>query len=156
MAADRQQEDSIMDIEQLEEAARDAWPALQEYQGSTGVMRFAAGVSRRANSMTPVRAREFCPESLMREAEDFYGAFRLPAIVRVLEGPRTGLEDQVTRACLENGLMVTPTRGGIIRLLPSLLVSRAEIDTAIVELDRALAAAVPAPEIALDCSALQG
>lgn len=35
-----------------------------------------------------------------------------------------------TRACADAGLLVVPTRGGIIRLLPDLLVSREDIDTA--------------------------
>lgn len=36
---------------------------------------------------------------------------------------------RVTRDCLRAGLVVTPTRNGIVRLLPQLLVSQAEIDT---------------------------
>ncbi|MFM1897713.1 MAG: hypothetical protein RLZZ385_2787 [Pseudomonadota bacterium] len=37
----------------------------------------------------------------------------------------------ITRACLSSGLLVTPTRNGIIRLLPSLLVEDLEIDSAL-------------------------
>jgi acetylornithine/N-succinyldiaminopimelate aminotransferase len=37
----------------------------------------------------------------------------------------------LTAACLEKGLIVTPTRNGVLRLIPSLLVSAQEVDEAI-------------------------
>jgi acetylornithine/N-succinyldiaminopimelate aminotransferase len=37
----------------------------------------------------------------------------------------------LTAACLEKGLIVTPTRNGVLRLIPSLLVSVQEVDEAI-------------------------
>ena len=37
----------------------------------------------------------------------------------------------ITSACLERGLIVTPTRNGVLRLIPSLLVSEQEVDEAI-------------------------
>ncbi len=36
----------------------------------------------------------------------------------------------LTQACLERGLLVTPTRNGVVRLIPSLLVTTEEIDEA--------------------------
>lgn len=60
--------------------------------------------------------------------------------------------EQVTAACLQGGLMVTPTRNGIVRLLPSLLVSEDEIREAAGILGEALAS-VRESEYALDCSA---
>jgi acetylornithine/N-succinyldiaminopimelate aminotransferase len=58
----------------------------------------------------------------------------------------------LSEACLRQGLMLIPTRNGVLRLLPSLLVSEAEIDEAMDKLARALAA-VRAREITLDCCA---
>jgi acetylornithine/N-succinyldiaminopimelate aminotransferase len=37
----------------------------------------------------------------------------------------------VTQSCMQNGLLVTPTRNGIARLIPGLLIERAEIDEAL-------------------------
>lgn len=54
----------------------------------------------------------------------------------------------LTQACLERGLLVTPTRNGVVRLIPSLLVTTEEIDEAslvlrdvLQELDARVAAA---------------
>jgi acetylornithine/N-succinyldiaminopimelate aminotransferase len=44
----------------------------------------------------------------------------------------------LTAACLEHGLIVTPTRNGVLRLIPSLLVSAQEVDEAIGLLHSAL------------------
>lgn len=60
--------------------------------------------------------------------------------------------EQLSTACLDVGLMVTPTRNGIIRLLPSLLVTEEEIREAVDKLHSALAA-VRESEYALDCCA---
>ena len=46
----------------------------------------------------------------------------------------------LTLACADAGLLVVPTRGGVIRLLPDLLVSDADIDTALLILDKVLRA----------------
>jgi len=59
--------------------------------------------------------------------------------------------DLLTTASMEQGLLITPTRNAIIRLLPSLLVTEAEISQAVDKLRLALAS-VRASEFALDCS----
>lgn len=58
----------------------------------------------------------------------------------------------LSQACLDQGLLLTPTRNGILRLIPSLLVTAAEIHEALGCLRRALLAG-RAPEFALDCGA---
>ncbi len=50
---------------------------------------------------------------------------------------------QVSEAALAIGLLVTPTRNGIVRLIPPLIVSEAEILQGLDLLDRALASVVP-------------
>ena len=45
----------------------------------------------------------------------------------------------LTAACLERGLIVTPTRNAVLRLIPSLLVSTQEVDEALEYLHSALA-----------------
>jgi acetylornithine/succinyldiaminopimelate/putrescine aminotransferase len=69
---------------------------------------------------------------------------RYPALIRCVRG--RGLlcalefhEPTLTRTftllCAEEGLLVVPTRNGIIRLLPDLLVSPADIESAVAILD---------------------
>jgi len=47
-----------------------------------------------------------------------------------------GLTRPLTEACAEAGLLVVPTRNGIIRLLPDLLVSHADLEEAVAILNR--------------------
>ncbi|MFN3162350.1 MAG: GNAT family N-acetyltransferase [Pseudohongiellaceae bacterium] len=73
-----------MDIDQLELAARKAWPALEELESKHGVLRYAAGASRRANSLSPsvVGMRE--PARLMQMSESWFYPRGLPSILRVI------------------------------------------------------------------------
>ena len=73
-----------MDINKLESAARKAWPALQEKESSYGVLRYAAGVSRRANSLTPAMGAALDLAQLLELCESFFFSRGLPSIVRVL------------------------------------------------------------------------
>ena len=73
-----------MDINEIEIAARKAWPALEEMETPYGVLRFAGGVSRRTNSMNPVFNRSFDPQDVIRSSEQFFAARQLPSIVRVV------------------------------------------------------------------------
>ena len=41
-------------IKDIELASRRAWPALEESESSLALLRYARGVSRRANSLTPL------------------------------------------------------------------------------------------------------
>lgn len=62
------------------------------------------------------------------------------------------LVQKLTEAALQQGLLLTPTRNGIVRLLPSLLVTEQEIKQAGQKLHSALAS-VRESEFAIDCSA---
>jgi len=48
-----------------------------------------------------------------------------------LEFSIPSLAGQFTRACAESGLLVVPTRNGIVRLIPDLLVSRSDLSEAV-------------------------
>jgi len=52
------------------------------------------------------------------------------------------LVERLTAACLQRGLLVTPTRNGVLRLIPSLLLSNEELIEAVEILDSALASVV--------------
>ena len=51
--------------------------------------------------------------------------------------------DLLTSACMERGLLVTPTRDKVLRLIPSLLIEKAELKQALHMLDSALSSVVP-------------
>ncbi len=48
----------------------------------------------------------------------------------------------LTSACLHHGLLVTPTRNGVLRLIPSLLLNNEELSEAVEALDSALSSVV--------------
>jgi acetylornithine/N-succinyldiaminopimelate aminotransferase len=60
-----------------------------------------------------------------------------------LEFHDAALARELTLRCADQGLLVVPTRNGIIRLLPDLLVSEADIATALAVLEDVLAQAAP-------------
>ena len=86
----------------------------------------------------------FLLQSLYRLMETF------PSLIRQVRGLGllTAIEFHdhaqartVTLACAEHGLLVVPTRNGIIRLLPDLLVTRKDMETAVATMGEILRAA---------------
>lgn len=77
-------------IQAIELASRKAWPALEEYETSNGVFRFAEGVSRRSNSLSPATQQAIDAARVMAASEQFYWQRGLPSIVRVV-APGTSL-----------------------------------------------------------------
>ncbi|HWK54942.1 MAG TPA: aspartate aminotransferase family protein [Hyphomicrobiales bacterium] len=72
---------------------------------------------------------------------------RYPQLIRAVRGiglmnavefHEAALARRCTLACAEQGLLVVPTRGGIIRLLPDLLVAEHDIALALAKLEAAL------------------
>ncbi len=85
-----------MDIDQLELAARKAWPALEELESKHGVLRYAAGASRRANSLSPSVVGMRAPARLMQMSESWFYPRGLPSILRVIAAG-TGCEPHASR-----------------------------------------------------------
>lgn len=77
-------------IQAIELASRRAWPALEEQETGSGVLRFAEGVSRRSNSLSPATQQAIDATRLMAASEQFYWQRGLPSIVRVV-APGTSL-----------------------------------------------------------------
>lgn len=73
-----------MNIDELEAAARRAWPALEEVDSELGLLRFAAGVSRRANSLTPSPAGLHNHARVQELAEYWFRSRGLAPVVRVV------------------------------------------------------------------------
>jgi len=82
-----------MNYTDIENAALNAWPALEEIHYPFGVMRFANGFTRRANSMTVNDSISIAPERLVAIAEAYYQSKSLPTAIRVNQVERPGLGD---------------------------------------------------------------
>ena len=74
-----------MTLPAIEFASRHAWPALQEQELPFGVLRYAQGVSRRANSLSLYAGAIMDWSELCDKTESFFQSHGQPAIVRVLQ-----------------------------------------------------------------------
>jgi hypothetical protein len=63
-----------------------AWPAVERYDTGEWVLRAAAGVTQRANSVWPREAAAE-PQAALREAAQWYRQRRLPLIFQVTDTP---------------------------------------------------------------------
>jgi ribosomal protein S18 acetylase RimI-like enzyme len=70
-------------ISDIELASRRAWPALEESETGIALLRYARGISRRANCLTPVSPQADLAPILMQQAEQYYWGRGLPAIIRL-------------------------------------------------------------------------
>ena len=68
----------------IEEACCNAWPAQRQVWIGDWLLRFAPGVSRRANAANPLRAAAGDADGLVARAAPLYRAQGLPLLVRVL------------------------------------------------------------------------
>ena len=71
------------------------------------------------------------------------GAIRGRGLLCAFEVDSDEVVAEVTAAALAKGLLLTPTRNRVIRLIPPLIVSEAQIDRGLALLDLALASVVP-------------
>lgn len=70
--------------QRLEEAALNAWPALQQMLFDGWILRFADGYSKRANSITPLFPSQQNVLDKIAVCERLYAAHGLPAVFRLL------------------------------------------------------------------------
>lgn len=74
----------------LEAAMDAAWPALERHTAGGWVLRAAAGVTQRANSIWPRGAAHHSDQdlpALLRQARSWYRSRRLPVIFQLFDGP---------------------------------------------------------------------
>ena len=74
-----------MNVMEMENAARDAWPALEEEQLSYGVLRYSRGTDRRSNSLSLYPHAEYETDKLIDAAEKFFAERDAVPIVRVVQ-----------------------------------------------------------------------
>ena len=77
-------------------------------------------------------------QALQRQLPQLIKQVRGLGLICAIEFHQPGLARQLTLRCADEGLLVVPTRNGIIRLLPDLLVSRQDMETAVATLQRVL------------------
>lgn len=74
-----------MNLIEVDQAARHAWPALEEQQLPFGVLRYAQGVNRRSNSLNVFPEALYNPGELIETAERYFRDKAQPSIVRILK-----------------------------------------------------------------------
>lgn len=90
-----------MNLIDVEKAARFAWPALEEQEFSFGLLRYAQGVSRRANSLTVFPGADIHHDSLVDIAEQFFHERGQAAVIRILQSGDAGTHECISLdACL--------------------------------------------------------
>ncbi len=72
-----------MDIRRIEEAALNAWPAIQQRLYDGWLLRFSEGFSKRANSVNPLYASTLDAETKITACEAQYAAKELPTLFRI-------------------------------------------------------------------------
>jgi len=73
-----------MRVMEIENAARHAWPALEEEELSCGVLRYSCGTDRRTNSLSLYPDVEFETDKLIDAAEKFFAERDAVPIVRIV------------------------------------------------------------------------
>ena len=74
-----------MDFHRIEEAALNAWPALEQANYDGWVLRFSEGYTKRANSVNPLSQSSVELEEKIEYCEHAYTKRDLPAIFRLIE-----------------------------------------------------------------------
>ena len=90
---------STMNYMAIEYAARHAWPSIEEKELPYGVLRFAHGYTKRANSMTLYSAYRLNARELVSQCEDFFCSRQQPAIVRISPFASMGRIDNYLSDC---------------------------------------------------------
>jgi GNAT superfamily N-acetyltransferase len=84
-------------IRQIEEAALNAWPALQQTFYDGWVLRFSLGYTKRANSVNPVYASSLDVDQKIDFCEQTYRQQDLPPIFRITPLADTNLDPVLER-----------------------------------------------------------
>ncbi len=81
------------EIDEIEAAALNAWPAAQQYLLDGYVVRFAQGYTKRANSVNRLRPPRIAPAELVPLCEDLYRARGLLSIFRLIDSAESAALD---------------------------------------------------------------
>lgn len=94
-----------MNLIEVDQAARHAWPALEEQQLPFGVLRYAQGVNHRSNSLNVFPEALYNPDELIGVTEQYFRDKAQPSIVRILKlkGKSDNAFESLDRQLEENG-----------------------------------------------------
>ncbi|MBL4581840.1 MAG: GNAT family N-acetyltransferase [Gammaproteobacteria bacterium] len=81
-----------MNVIEMENAARHAWPALEEEELPFGVLRYSNGTDRRSNSLNLYPYAEIETEKLVGAAEKFFSKRNAVPIVRIVQPTGVSLD----------------------------------------------------------------
>ncbi|PCI77740.1 MAG: hypothetical protein COB20_07450 [SAR86 cluster bacterium] len=81
-----------MNVMEIENAARLAWPALEEEELSFGLLRYSRGTDRRSNSLSLYPHAEFETGKLIGAAEKFFAERDAAPIVRIVQPDGVALD----------------------------------------------------------------
>lgn len=81
-----------MNVMEIENAARCAWPALEEEELSFGVLRYSRGTDRRSNSLSLHPYAETEADKLIEAAEEFFSERDAVPIVRIVQPSEIALD----------------------------------------------------------------
>lgn len=84
-------------------------------------------------------------QALQQKFPELILAVRGKGLLCALELANDAVVQQLTQACLDRGLLVTPTRNCVVRLIPSLLIERDELTTGLRILEAAISSVVQSP-----------
>lgn len=79
--------------QQVEEAALNAWPALEQIMYDGWLLRFADGYTKRANSVTPLHRAQIDLAEKIKFCEQAYAHQQLPCIFRLPSFAASALDD---------------------------------------------------------------
>ena len=81
-----------MNLMEIEDAARCAWPAFEEKEMSFGVLRYSRGTDRRSNSLSLYPYADFEAEELITAVEKFYSERDAAPIVKIVRPKGIAIE----------------------------------------------------------------
>ena len=84
-----------MNVMEIEKASRLAWPALEEQELPFGVLRYARGADRRANSLSVYPNVSFENAELISVTENFFARRNIAPVVKLLQPRVSSFEDVI-------------------------------------------------------------
>ena len=124
-----------MNVMEIENAARHAWPAIEEEELSFGVLRYSRGTDRRTNSLSLYLDVEFETDKLIDAAEKFFAERDAVPIVRIVHQDGVELDSiaQIDSALERRGYKKQSSSLSILLDLESPLQTKASASNSSIE-----------------------
>ncbi len=80
-----------MNVREIEEAVRVAWPALEEEELPVGVLRYANGIERRTNALSLHPDADLVPVEYIEAAEKYFRERSVAPVIRIVRSDGSSL-----------------------------------------------------------------